>query len=250
MSRIKLLKKEAEVALPTSGETYVAEDGTVSMVLDDEHDDNFVPSDSEVQEYAEWLGMTFPDDNELIWIAKEGLKAPLPKEWKPCKTDTGEVYYFNFKTGDSTWDHPMDDHFKNKYKTEKDRMKKRKEGIEVITAVSRLPQRNNTIFTENGILKTSEDDQSPPEVTPRASHVNQKNIVALGGNSNKSNAQQTATTPSKFTVSTTKNNTTTTLKSAVAGGITKKESLSNSQQSKGIANKTSILADNEPEDNV
>ena len=29
-----------------------------------------------------------------------GLKAPLPENWKPCKTtDTNEVYYFNFSTG-------------------------------------------------------------------------------------------------------------------------------------------------------
>jgi hypothetical protein len=34
----------------------------------------------------------------------------LPEEWKPCKTsDTEEIYYFNFKSGDSTWDHPCDE---------------------------------------------------------------------------------------------------------------------------------------------
>lgn len=37
-------------------------------------------------------------------------QAPLPKNWKPCKTtDTEEIYYFNFQTGESTWDHPCDD---------------------------------------------------------------------------------------------------------------------------------------------
>ncbi len=35
------------------------------------------------------------------------MKAPLPADWKPCKTlDTGEIYYFNFATGQSIWDHP------------------------------------------------------------------------------------------------------------------------------------------------
>ena len=32
-----------------------------------------------------------------MWIAKEGLKAPLPKDWKPCKTPQGDIYYFNFR---------------------------------------------------------------------------------------------------------------------------------------------------------
>ena len=124
MSRLKQLRKEAEVAVPTSGEVYYSEDGTVSMVLEDNFDPGYEPSAQEVAEYAEWLGMKFPDDDELLWIAKEGLKAPLPKEWRPCKTDTNDVYYFNFKTGDSLWDHPMDEHFKNKFKREKERLEK------------------------------------------------------------------------------------------------------------------------------
>lgn len=54
----------------------------------------------EVREYAKWLGMELEDDRDLFWIAKEGLKAPLPDNWKPCKTvDTDEIYYFNFATG-------------------------------------------------------------------------------------------------------------------------------------------------------
>jgi len=37
-------------------------------------------------------------------------QAPLPDNWKPCKTtDTEEIYYFNFKSGESTWDHPCDE---------------------------------------------------------------------------------------------------------------------------------------------
>lgn len=38
------------------------------------------------------------------------LQAPLPENWKPCKTtDTEEIYYFNFASGQSTWDHPCDE---------------------------------------------------------------------------------------------------------------------------------------------
>lgn len=162
MSRIKMLKKESQVALPTSGETYIADDGTVSMVLDDHHDDTYEPTEAEIKEYGEWLGMQLPEDEELIWIAREGLRAPLPKEWKPCKTDTGEVYYFNFKTGDSIWDHPMDEHFKNKFKQEKERLKKVKENGGVANdALSKLPQRNNVIFSEKGVIK----HESPSPIT-------------------------------------------------------------------------------------
>jgi hypothetical protein len=33
-------------------------------------------------------------------VAREGLKAPLPPDWKPCKSPDGEVYYFNFSNGE------------------------------------------------------------------------------------------------------------------------------------------------------
>ncbi len=83
----------------------------------------------EVIEYAKWLGMDTEGDKDLLYIAREGLKvrglcatllivacsvialqAPLPANWKPCKTiDTEEIYYFNFATGASSWDHPCDE---------------------------------------------------------------------------------------------------------------------------------------------
>ena len=73
----------------------------------------------EIQEYAEWLGMHSPEDDDLRWIAREALKAPLPEHWKPCKTNDGEIYYFNFATGESVWDHPCDDYYKKLYEEEK-----------------------------------------------------------------------------------------------------------------------------------
>jgi hypothetical protein len=64
-------------------------------------------------------------DRELFWIAREGLKAPLPKDWKPCKTqDTEEIYYFNFSTGESTWDHPCDGYYRNMYEENKKKLAK------------------------------------------------------------------------------------------------------------------------------
>lgn len=56
-------------------------------------------------------------------------QAPLPKNWKPCKTkDTDDIYYFNFLTGDSTWDHPCDGYYKRLYEEEK---KKKEVAIKV-----------------------------------------------------------------------------------------------------------------------
>lgn len=47
------------------------------------------------------------------------VQAPLPKPWKPCKTEENEIYYFNFENGESLWEHPCDIHYKKLFITEK-----------------------------------------------------------------------------------------------------------------------------------
>ena len=40
------------------------------------------------------------------------FQAPLPDGWSPCVDNTngdGEVYYFNFKSAESKWEHPCDE---------------------------------------------------------------------------------------------------------------------------------------------
>ena len=61
-----------------------------NVVLDETIDENWEPTFEEIQEYAVWLGMNKDKDKDLFYIAKEGLKAPLPPPWKPCKTAEGE----------------------------------------------------------------------------------------------------------------------------------------------------------------
>ena len=102
------------MSVPKPGEVYFADDGTSSVVLEDAFDPTYDPPQAEVDEYARWLGIDVEQEKELMFVAKQGLTAPMPKEWKPCKTDTGDVYYFNFKTGESIWDHPMDEVFKKR----------------------------------------------------------------------------------------------------------------------------------------
>jgi len=70
-------------------------------------------------EYAEYLGMNPIYDKDLLWIAKEGLKAPLPAPWKPCENSKQEVYYFNFETRESTWEHPCDQYYRQMFQEEK-----------------------------------------------------------------------------------------------------------------------------------
>ncbi|KAJ9458729.1 hypothetical protein DIPPA_13706 [Diplonema papillatum] len=108
-----------KVVIPEPQSVYMSADGVTSVVLDDGYDPEYLPTDVELLEYANWLGMNPDDDQPLMWIAREGLRSPLPQDWRPCQTDTKDIYYFNFRTGESIWDHPLDSKFKLLYKQEK-----------------------------------------------------------------------------------------------------------------------------------
>jgi len=87
-----------------------------SVVFEEEIYPEYEPTEEEVGVYAEWLGMDLEDDQALLWIAREALKAPLPDNWKSCRTmDTLETFYFNFETGESSWDHTCDAYYRNIY---------------------------------------------------------------------------------------------------------------------------------------
>lgn len=50
-----------------------------SVILEEEFDPNYEPTDEEIREYAQFLQMELDEDQDLFWIAREGLKAPLPE---------------------------------------------------------------------------------------------------------------------------------------------------------------------------
>ena len=77
-----------------------------SVVLDGSTGEAYAPSEEEVVDYAVQLGMELPDDADLLYVALEGLQSELQAPWKPCASPEGEVYYFNFETGESLWDRP------------------------------------------------------------------------------------------------------------------------------------------------
>ncbi|TNJ26713.1 WW domain-containing protein [Giardia muris] len=85
------------------------------MYLEDCQGEDYVPDPDEVREYATMLGFELPGDEDLLYIAEEGLKAPLPPGWRAVGTSAGEVYYCNVQTKETFWEHPMDEHFKQRF---------------------------------------------------------------------------------------------------------------------------------------
>jgi centrosomal protein CEP164 len=91
-----------------------------SIVVSEQIDDQYEPTPAEVLEYGDWLGMDREGHGHLMWIAREALKAPLPEHWKLCQSPTEDLFYFHFKSGQSSWDHPSDASFQALFQRYKD----------------------------------------------------------------------------------------------------------------------------------
>ena len=66
----------------------------------------------QVLEYAIYIGIDPPAEAFLLWIAEDGIQAALPPNYTQHSDDKGEVYYYNSDNKESSWEHPMDDHYR------------------------------------------------------------------------------------------------------------------------------------------
>lgn len=74
---------------------------------------DFIPTESEIEQEAELLGITH-EDKEFYWIANDALRAHLPRGWEPYQhKETGEILYFNTTTGQKSFDHPSDEYYRS-----------------------------------------------------------------------------------------------------------------------------------------
>ncbi|XP_077468153.1 uncharacterized protein cep164 isoform X2 [Stigmatopora argus] len=94
------------------------------LILEEDFDENYIPNDQDIRVYAKEIGIDLDNEMDLMWLAREGIVAPLPPEWKPCQDVTGHIYYYNFSTGESTWDHPCDEHYRRLVVQERERIQR------------------------------------------------------------------------------------------------------------------------------
>jgi hypothetical protein len=68
----------------------------------------------QVQSYAKYIGLDLSAYPELLWIADEGLRCPLPSGWVLVKSSDpmGSHFFRNTETGVTSQDHPMDHHYR------------------------------------------------------------------------------------------------------------------------------------------
>ncbi|XP_047547673.1 centrosomal protein of 164 kDa isoform X6 [Lutra lutra] len=126
------------------------------LVLEEDYDETYIPSEQEILEFAREIGIDPVKEPELMWLAREGIVAPLPVEWKPCQDITGDIYYFNFANGQSTWDHPCDEHYRNLVIQERGKL----------SAPGAIKKKDKKKKKEKKDKKDKENPKSPLETQP------------------------------------------------------------------------------------
>lgn len=75
----------------------------------------------EINAFAIKIGIKLTEEPELLYLAREGVREPLPDGWN-CATSTQPVYYYNKDTGETSWEHPNVEIYKTKVVTERFRL--------------------------------------------------------------------------------------------------------------------------------
>nr|XP_031362697.1 centrosomal protein of 164 kDa [Lonchura striata domestica] len=83
------------------------------LILEEDYNESYVPKEQEIRDFAPTIGIDPDKESELLWLARECLVTPMPPEWKACQDIAGgDIYFFNFESGLSSWEHPCDEHYK------------------------------------------------------------------------------------------------------------------------------------------
>ena len=66
-------------------------------------------------EHCKYLGIDPVTQSEYVWIAKKSMLAPVPEGWEQVIDDNGVPFYHNLGSGESQWEHPDDEHYRQMF---------------------------------------------------------------------------------------------------------------------------------------
>jgi hypothetical protein len=95
-----------------SAEQAAQEANTLMQRMQYEGSNHILGVTGEVISMAEYLGILPISEQHLLWIAADALKAPIPLNWTAQTDKQGRTFFYNHINNESTWDHPLDSHFR------------------------------------------------------------------------------------------------------------------------------------------
>ncbi|XP_063859128.1 uncharacterized protein LOC135100096 isoform X2 [Scylla paramamosain] len=77
-------------------------------LLQEVFDQDYHVTEQDVTEYCEKLGISSEERPHLVPLVRAALLHPLPSRWTPVEDPELGLYFFNHRTGESRWNHPID----------------------------------------------------------------------------------------------------------------------------------------------
>ena len=139
--------------------------------------DDAEPDALEIVQFARYLGMDPIEDCAFLWIAEQALVAPLPDDWSEHMDAEGNVYYYNVVTDESSWEHPMDQYYRNLFlkvqreheeKKAKEEEERRREEMERQDRekAARLMEEERLLARDKAQQRRLQNDRLPPPSPP------------------------------------------------------------------------------------
>jgi len=83
------------------------------------------PTAAEIIKFGEFLGLQFPEDASLLWVAEQAISSPLPPGWtEHVDSSSGRVFYYHRATDVSQVEHPADVVFKQMIREAQERKRR------------------------------------------------------------------------------------------------------------------------------
>ena len=76
--------------------------------------ENYGLEETELAEFADFMDVNSETEGYLLYIVAESMTQPLPVDWAEVEDESsGRTYYYNQNTNETSWEHPLDQYYKN-----------------------------------------------------------------------------------------------------------------------------------------
>jgi hypothetical protein len=140
---------------------------------------------TQVGEYAEFLGIDVAAEPELLWIAAKCMSAPLPKGWAEyVNEDTGAPYFHHAEKNETSWDHPLDKHFRELVSAERENIPEHRAAAKIQARQRGKVARRQTagqLVKSGSPIHLNLDDASAEPVDSAGSAERAEDVPGAGG---------------------------------------------------------------------
>ncbi|XP_030569641.1 centrosomal protein of 164 kDa [Drosophila novamexicana] len=170
---------------------------TASVICEEVFDEACLPSSEEINDYASLIGIEPSKEPHLLYLAKEGLMAALPPEWKICYSEEKSGhYYYNTRTKQSQWDHPLDAVYRELVEQTRQKMLLLGTGAAAGAATPIIDNSDDMSQLDSGIRSMQGTDELLDDMSsPLNNGASQQPGAAAGAGSSKTHASASAAFP-------------------------------------------------------